>query len=201
MPMKIEHNLMLWDFGGQERFKFMIPQHLKGTDLIVYVINSDLGKLDKSLEYIKNNKKAVSDCLGSKNVPEMYVATKSDLLEDEYDKSQLENKLIKEFPGVSINVVSNITGEGISDFIIGVGAVLSAYHKISDSVMKTLKEKDVLNGDIIKTNSKVAIIGNGGAGKTTLVEKLITGKYNADTKLTVGVDFKVLKLDLTTFEE
>ena len=36
---------------------------------------------------------------------------------------------------------------------------------------------------------KMCIFGDGGVGKTTLVNRFISGRYNEDFKMTIGVDF------------
>lgn len=44
---------------------------------------------------------------------------------------------------------------------------------------------------------KVCIFGDGGVGKTTLVKRYLTGLFDTDTKMTLGVDFymKHLKIE------
>ncbi len=44
---------------------------------------------------------------------------------------------------------------------------------------------------------KTCIFGDGGVGKTTLVNRYVTGKYQEDFKMTIGVDFytKVFEVD------
>ena len=41
---------------------------------------------------------------------------------------------------------------------------------------------------------KLCIFGDGGVGKTTLVQKYLTGLFTPDTQLTVGVDFHIKKM-------
>jgi small GTP-binding protein len=41
---------------------------------------------------------------------------------------------------------------------------------------------------------KILIAGQGGVGKTTLIKRVISGKFVEDTGMTIGVDFKVLNL-------
>lgn len=43
---------------------------------------------------------------------------------------------------------------------------------------------------------KLCIFGDGGVGKTTLVQKYLTGLFTPDTRLTVGVDFHVKKMNV-----
>jgi small GTP-binding protein len=39
---------------------------------------------------------------------------------------------------------------------------------------------------------KLCIMGDGGVGKTTLIERLSTGRFNPITKMTIGVDFSLI---------
>jgi len=43
---------------------------------------------------------------------------------------------------------------------------------------------------------KVCIFGEGGVGKTTLINRYLTGIFEADTKMTLGLDFYVKELKL-----
>ncbi len=38
---------------------------------------------------------------------------------------------------------------------------------------------------------KICILGEGGVGKTTLTKRIVTGTFDASTKMTIGVDFVV----------
>jgi small GTP-binding protein len=40
---------------------------------------------------------------------------------------------------------------------------------------------------------KICVLGEGGVGKTTLTQRMITGLFDAKTKMTIGVDFHLLK--------
>jgi small GTP-binding protein len=44
---------------------------------------------------------------------------------------------------------------------------------------------------------KICIFGDGGAGKTTLIQRFVTGKFNQSTQMTIGVDIvtKHLKIE------
>jgi len=41
---------------------------------------------------------------------------------------------------------------------------------------------------------KVFIFGDGGVGKTTLIERFLTGVFNTTLRMTIGVDFRIKKL-------
>ncbi|MBD3337529.1 MAG: GTP-binding protein [Candidatus Lokiarchaeota archaeon] len=43
---------------------------------------------------------------------------------------------------------------------------------------------------------KVCIVGDGGVGKTTLVNRYLTGVFRGDYKLTIGADFYVKKIEI-----
>ncbi|QEE16181.1 Rab family GTPase [Promethearchaeum syntrophicum] len=43
---------------------------------------------------------------------------------------------------------------------------------------------------------KVCILGEGGVGKTTLTKRIITGAFDSTTKMTIGVDFHLLKTSI-----
>lgn len=43
---------------------------------------------------------------------------------------------------------------------------------------------------------KICIFGDGGVGKTTLVNRYMTGVFKGDSTMTIGVDFHVKKLEI-----
>ncbi len=43
---------------------------------------------------------------------------------------------------------------------------------------------------------KICILGEGGVGKTTLTKRIITGTFDSTTKMTIGVDFHLLKTSI-----
>lgn len=43
---------------------------------------------------------------------------------------------------------------------------------------------------------KVVIFGDGGVGKTTLVKRYLTGLFNGDTRMTIGINFHLKKLEI-----
>jgi small GTP-binding protein len=43
---------------------------------------------------------------------------------------------------------------------------------------------------------KICIMGEGGTGKTTLTQRVITGQFNPTTKMTIGIDFQLLKTSI-----
>ena len=47
-----------------------------------------------------------------------------------------------------------------------------------------------------ETIFKVFIFGDGGVGKTTLIERFLTGVYNTSLRMTIGVDFRIKRLNV-----
>jgi small GTP-binding protein len=43
---------------------------------------------------------------------------------------------------------------------------------------------------------KVCIFGDGGVGKTTLINRYLTGVFESNSDITIGVDFHIKKLDI-----
>ncbi len=43
---------------------------------------------------------------------------------------------------------------------------------------------------------KIVFFGDGGVGKTTLINRYLTGVFRGDSEITIGVDFHVKKIDI-----
>ncbi|MFX1388613.1 MAG: Rab family GTPase [Promethearchaeota archaeon] len=43
---------------------------------------------------------------------------------------------------------------------------------------------------------KIVLFGDGGVGKTTLINRYLTGVFRSDSTITIGVDFHVKKIDI-----
>lgn len=54
----------------------------------------------------------------------------------------------------------------------------------------------VTRGRNSKNVLKICILGEGGVGKTTLTKRIITGAFDSKTKMTIGVDFHLLKTSI-----
>lgn len=48
---------------------------------------------------------------------------------------------------------------------------------------------------------KLCMLGDGGVGKSTLVERLATGIFNNHTKMTIGIDFQLINMVLNSENE
>ncbi len=62
-------------------------------------------------------------------------------------------------------------------------------------MQKTLEKNKVFK---IKRDAtyKLCIFGNGGVGKTTLVQRYLSGMFEVDTKRTIGLDIAIKDLDI-----
>lgn len=58
---------------------------------------------------------------------------------------------------------------------------------------------ELLNGNSIQ-RFKISIFGDGGVGKTTLINRYLKGVFNNSTKITIGIDFYVKKLEIEDIE-
>ena len=47
-----------------------------------------------------------------------------------------------------------------------------------------------------KFGFKLCVLGEGSVGKTTLVERITTGKFNESTKMTIGIDFSMINVNV-----
>ncbi|OLS12668.1 MAG: small GTP-binding protein [Promethearchaeota archaeon CR_4] len=69
-----KEKLQIWDFGGEERFRFLLPQYCRGTSggIFVYDVTQELtfNHLTAWLEVVRAN---------SRNIPLLLVGTKADL--------------------------------------------------------------------------------------------------------------------------
>jgi small GTP-binding protein len=102
--------LQLWDFGGQERFRFLLESYVLGAKGALLMF--DLTRL-MTLENLEQWLNIVRK--GDPNLPVLFVGTKLDLadeiqVDDEYAKS-----FLKEYNLIGYLKISSKTGEHVSD--------------------------------------------------------------------------------------
>jgi GTPase SAR1 family protein len=175
----IEHVLQINDIGGQPRFKFLLNGTgneenydllLNGSHLIIGVV--DPLRYERSLKYI------YSVISSLENYNKIFVATKKDLMDEEMDNNL---KTWEPFINDTIVRVSNRTGENIETLIEKIKGVIS------------IRENYYVK-DVNKRYSKVVIVGLGGAGKSTLFERLKNNSFLENPKLTVGANIGTIRL-------
>jgi small GTP-binding protein len=100
--------LQLWDFGGQEQFRFMLERYALGAKgaLILF----DLTRLIT----IESIEEWVSICRkGDPNLPIIFVGSKLDLGEDIVVNDDMAIKIQEEFKFIDYIKVSSKTGENV----------------------------------------------------------------------------------------
>ncbi|MBY8990997.1 MAG: GTP-binding protein [Candidatus Lokiarchaeota archaeon] len=102
--------LQLWDFGGQERFRFLLESYVLGAKgaLLMFDLTrmSSLQNLEQWLNIVRK---------GDPNLPVLFVGTKLDLedeiqVDDDYAKS-----FLKEYNLINFLKISSKTGKHVSD--------------------------------------------------------------------------------------
>jgi len=168
--IEIQYN----DAGGQEQFRFLYTSFMKGTQLTLLAF--DLSKedsIDKAIGFADDARAILGE-----NVPMVVVGTKLDLVEDDDNNSKAEN-LMDMVGADDYFLTSSKSGEGISGLINYVLETVSGMNPKCISKVKSLP------------TYKVSIIGPSEAGKTTLVNREITGEFWKDIKSTVAAEFFV----------
>ncbi|TFG26465.1 MAG: GTP-binding protein [Promethearchaeota archaeon] len=109
--LKIENQnirLNIWDFSGEQKFKFILPTYCKGADgaFLIYDITNreSFEDLRYWISFIKKY---------AKNIPTMLIGTKLDLNEYRVVSKRNIKELIKEFNPLSYIELSSKSGNNI----------------------------------------------------------------------------------------
>lgn len=107
--------LSLWDLGGQDRFRFILPQYCKGAHagIIVY----DLTRMPTVLK-IGEWVKIMRDC--QPHIPIILVGSKADLIEFKTVTDDAVDLYLDEYQLCAHYRISSKTGEGIHSAIMRV---------------------------------------------------------------------------------
>jgi small GTP-binding protein len=117
--------LQIWDFGGEERFRFLLPTYSKGSNAALFLYDitshSSLESLPVWIEIVRKN---------AGNIPILLIGSKSDLdpyreVTAQQAKEQAEKHLC-----VHNIEVSSKTGENVED----------SFAKITELLVKRSKE-------------------------------------------------------------
>jgi small GTP-binding protein len=102
--------LQLWDFGGQERFRFLLESYVLGAKgaLLMFDLTrmSSLQNLEQWLNIVRK---------GDPNLPVLFVGTKLDLEEEIQVDDDYARSFLKEFNLLDFLKISSKTGENVSD--------------------------------------------------------------------------------------
>ena len=102
--------LQLWDFGGQERFRFLLESYVLGAKgaLLMFDLTrmSSLQNLEQWLNIVRK---------GDPNLPVLFVGTKLDLGEEIQVDDDYAKTFLKEYNLIDFLKISSKTGEHVSD--------------------------------------------------------------------------------------
>jgi small GTP-binding protein len=114
-----ELTLIIWDLGGEERFRFLAPLFLKGTSIVVYVF--DVSRHETFAE-IDEWRQIVNDTIG--RVPSILVGNKIDLprtvTREEAEAYALQTGMLGYFE------TSTATGAGVDEVLASLVRILDS---------------------------------------------------------------------------
>ena len=102
--------LQLWDFGGQERFRFLLESYVLGAKGALLMF--DLTRM-MSLENLEQWLNIVRK--GNPNLPVLFVGTKLDLVDEIQVDDDYANSFLKEFNLLGFLKISSKTGENVAE--------------------------------------------------------------------------------------
>ncbi|HEA70432.1 hypothetical protein LCGC14_1386190 [marine sediment metagenome] len=102
--------LQLWDFGGQERFRFLLESYVLGAKGALLMF--DLTRM-MSLENLQQWLNIVRK--GDPNLPVLFVGTKLDLVDEIQVDDEYANSFLKEFNLLGFLKISSKTGENVAE--------------------------------------------------------------------------------------
>ena len=185
--------LKIFDVAGQERFRSLLPTYCEAANLLVLVYScqtkDSFDHLSSFLELFKgrnegNSVTAVcanfcgeSGRVVSKEEGEGYA---NSIGARYFETNAASGEGIKElFDWVSGELVARIGMEIRNE---GIKAEEKAPENAKEEIKEEIKEKD-------KLKFKIAVIGESGSGKTSILQRYIYDYYSAIFHSTVGVDF------------
>jgi small GTP-binding protein len=118
--------LQIWDFGGEERFRFFLPKYVKGAHggLFMY----DITNIESTL-HIYTWISIIRE--SSESFPIMLIGGKSDLEEYREVKKEEGEKLMKEYEFEGFLECSSKTGENVERVFEDLTLSMLKYNKVS----------------------------------------------------------------------
>ena len=101
--------LQLWDFGGQERFRFLLESYVLGAKGALLLF--DLTRY-QSLENLQQWINIVRK--GDQNMPVLFLGTKSDLIDEIMVDDEYAMEFMEEFNLMSFLKISSKTGDNVN---------------------------------------------------------------------------------------
>lgn len=106
----VETSLQLWDFGGQERFRFMLPSYTLGAKGALLLYDST------RFSTLENLKQWVDVCrTHDKDLPIMFVGTKIDLKDQRAVEADYAKTFMEDLNMFDYIEVSSKTGENVEE--------------------------------------------------------------------------------------
>ena len=102
--------LQIWDFGGEERFRFLLPTYSKGANAAMFLYDITAHKTLESLpEWLEVVRKNAGD------IPIILVGNKIDLVEHRDVKLEEAQEVVRKY-ALSTNIeVSSKTGQNVEE--------------------------------------------------------------------------------------
>ena len=101
--------LQLWDFGGQERFRFLLESYVLGAKGAMLMFDltriSSLDNLEQWLNIVRK---------GDPNLPVLFLGTKLDLAEEIQVDDDYAETFLNEYNLIDFLKISSKTGENVS---------------------------------------------------------------------------------------
>jgi len=120
-----EIKFQLWDFGGEERFRSILPKYCKGADVVLLLYDltnrTSFQHLPQWLKFIGQN---------AANIPIILIGTKKDLIEMRDISLKKGLKFCDDFNLSDFFEISSLTGKNVD--------------KVFETVLKLLSEKKKL---------------------------------------------------------
>jgi small GTP-binding protein len=105
-----EITLQLWDFGGQERFRFLLGSYVLGAKgaLLMFDLTrlATLDKLDQWVKIVRQN---------DPNLPVLFIGTKTDLIEDKSVDDDYAMSFLEPLNLFSYLKISSKTGMNVEE--------------------------------------------------------------------------------------
>jgi len=120
--------LLLWDFAGEERFRFLLSDYTKGSDIILVAF--DLTRM-KSLYHLMDWMEVLESARTyQNNIPIYLVGNKLDLLVKNYSPDyEYINKWIKDYHVTKYFETSSRTGHNVDELFNDVTKTLTSKQK------------------------------------------------------------------------
>ena len=102
--------LQLWDFGGQERFRFLLKKYVEGAAgaLLLYDLTNP-ATIESANEWVELVRRKNS------SLPVILVGTKYDLVDPEYIDDNASNLALAKFDLITSIKTSSKTGKNVED--------------------------------------------------------------------------------------